>query len=401
MTSSNPTIMQHLPLSLLLVVALLYSCWRGDAEQTAKETAPVPETSTTIQPTATKATTPAATEAVKPPKAATIPRPAVASILPPPFESQPMCRTDQPIVGETVEEVVVAAGHEHHHPVSNQIGKDQAGSNGPEMPATEAEIQAATLTEMHAGHTAGAHGHHGRMASHGATGTLALPSIPVEEEPVFALIHDKFDVLLNRHVSSKGKVDYSGFKKDQAALETYLELLKKNPPKDDWSKNKEMAYWINLYNAFTIKTILEAYPVKSILDIDGGKVWDKRSITIDGKAYTLNDMVQKQLLERFQEPKVHFAVNCAAASCPPLLNKAWTEENIQRHYIKQANAFINHTAHNTLSTDQLELSQIFNWHADDFGGKDQVVAYIKQYAETDLQADVQVSFKAYDWSLNE
>ena len=220
-------------------------------------------------------------------------------------------------------------------------------------------------------------------------------------KPNFALSHDQFDALLRRHVSSSGKVNYSGFKKDKPELEAYLSLLKKNPPKSDWSKNKEMAYWINLYNAFTIKTILDAYPVKSIMDIDGGKVWDKRTTTVGGKAYTLNDIEKKQLLKRFREPRVHFAVNCAAASCPPLLNKAWTEDNIQRCYSKQAKAFINNATHNTLGASKVELSQIFNWYADDFGGKDKVVAYIKKYAETEVKSSAKVSFKTYNWSLND
>lgn len=237
--------------------------------------------------------------------------------------------------------------------------------------------------------------------------TVDLPSkdIPqatkvIDSKPNFALSHDKFDALLRRYVSSSGKVDYKSFKKEQSELEAYISLLQNNAPKSDWSKNKEMAYWINLYNAFTIQTILEEYPVKSIMDIDGGKVWDKRTISVGGKSYTLNDIEKKQLLKRFREPRVHFAVNCAAASCPPLLNKAWTEENIQRYMSKQARAFINNSTHNSLSANSVQLSQIFNWYADDFGGKDKVLSYIQKYSSTEINKNAKVSFKTYNWSLN-
>lgn len=223
----------------------------------------------------------------------------------------------------------------------------------------------------------------------------------IDANPNFALSHDKFDVLLRRYVSSSGKVDYKGFKKEKAALEAYLKLLQNNAPQSDWSKNKEMAYWINLYNAFTIKTILDEYPVKSVMDIDGGKVWDKRTIRIGGKSYTLNDIEKKQLLKRFRDGRVHFAVNCAAASCPPLLNKAWTEDNLQRYLSKQAKAFINNATHNSLSVGSVQLSQIFNWYADDFGGKDKVLSYIQKYASTEIKSNAKVSFKTYNWSLND
>lgn len=223
----------------------------------------------------------------------------------------------------------------------------------------------------------------------------------IDAKPSFTLSHDKLDVLLRRYVSNSGKVDYKSFKKEKAELEAYLNLLQNNAPQSDWSKNKEMAYWINLYNAFTIKTVLDEYPVKSIMEIDGGKVWDKRTIRIGEKSYTLNDIEKKQLLKRFRDGRVHFAVNCAAASCPPLLNKAWTEDNLQRYLSKQAKAFINNATHNYLSAGSVQLSQIFNWYADDFGGKDNVLSYIQKYASREIKNSAKVSFKTYNWSLND
>ena len=177
-------------------------------------------------------------------------------------------------------------------------------------------------------------------------------------------------------------------------------MLKKDSPQSSWSKEKEMAYWINMYNAFTIYSILEKYPVSSIMDIEGGKIWDNKKIIVDGKSLTLNIIEKEKLLKRFKEPRVHFAVNCAAASCPPLLNKAWTEDNVLRYFSKRAKAFINNSKYNSLSEKSIEISQIFNWYAGDFGGSDKVLSYIKKYSETDISSSAKVKFKQYNWNLN-
>lgn len=215
-----------------------------------------------------------------------------------------------------------------------------------------------------------------------------------------ALSHDIFDALLRKHVNSSGNVNYAAFKKDKAKLTEYLDVLKSNPPQSSWSKNKEMAYWINLYNAFTIYSIVEKYPVSSVMDLEGGKVWDKKKIVIAGKSLTLNNIEKDKLLKRFKEPRVHFAVNCAAASCPPLLNKAWTEDNVQRYYAKLAKAFINNSSYNSVSAKSIQASQIFNWYASDFGGSDKILAYFQKYSDTEIKKNAKISFKEYDWKLN-
>lgn len=215
-----------------------------------------------------------------------------------------------------------------------------------------------------------------------------------------ALSHDIFDALLRKHVNSSGNVNYGAFKKDKAKLTEYLEILKSNPPQSGWSKNKEMAYWINLYNAFTIHSIVEKYPVSSVMDLEGGKVWDKKKIVIAGKSLTLNNIEKDKLLKRFKEPRVHFAVNCAAASCPPLLNKAWTEDNVQRYYAKLAKAFINNSSYNSVSAKSIQASQIFNWYASDFGGSDKILAYFQKYSDTEIKKNAKITFKEYDWKLN-
>lgn len=214
------------------------------------------------------------------------------------------------------------------------------------------------------------------------------------------LSHDSFDQLLRKYVSSSGWVNYDGFKMNKAKLSQYLEILKNNPPQKSWSKNKEMAYWINMYNAITILAVAEKYPVSSIMDLEGGKIWDKKMIVIGGKSLTLNNIEKDMLLKRFKEPRVHFAVNCGAKSCPPLLNKAWTEDNVQRYYEKQAKAFINNKTENTVSAKSLEISQIFNWYTGDFGGSDKIIPYFQKYSDVSIKNNAKVKFKEYNWKLN-
>jgi hypothetical protein len=230
--------------------------------------------------------------------------------------------------------------------------------------------------------------------------TTTAAAKPAAQPAKAALSHDIFDALLRKHVNSSGNVNYGAFKKDKAKLVEYLDVLKNNPPQSSWSKNKEMAYWINLYNAFTIHSIVEKYPVSSVMDLEGGKVWDKKKIVIAGKSLSLNNIEKDNLLKRFKEPRVHFAVNCAAASCPPLLNKAWTEDNVQRYYAKQAKAFINNSSYNSVSGKNIEASQIFNWYASDFGGSEQIIPYFQKYSDTEIKKNAKITFKEYDWKLN-
>ena len=215
-----------------------------------------------------------------------------------------------------------------------------------------------------------------------------------------SLSHDIFDELLQKYVNSSGRVDYNAMKKEQQQLAEYIMVLQNNPPQRSWSKDKEMAYWINLYNAFTIQSILQRYPVSSIMDLHGGNIWDKATIQIGGRAYTLNQIEKEVLLKGFKEPRVHFAVNCAAASCPPLLNRAWTASNIQGNFEKSAKAFINNPKYNKLSAQSAKISKIFEWYANDFGGRSNIINYLNKYSTTKIKSNTTVEYLEYDWKLN-
>lgn len=209
--------------------------------------------------------------------------------------------------------------------------------------------------------------------------------------------HEVFDKLLKSHVSDQGIVNYATFKKDEYKLDKYISNLSANHPNKSWGKDDRLAYWINAYNAFTIKLILENMPVKSILDIHGGKAWDVDWIKLGNNTYSLNYIENKIIRPIFNEPRIHFAVNCAAKSCPPLLNEAYTGAKLDAQLQQQTLKFIQNNTFNTVSPNELKLSKIFEWYAEDFGS---ITEYIDLYTRLKVSSKAKVSYLEYDWALN-
>ena len=210
--------------------------------------------------------------------------------------------------------------------------------------------------------------------------------------------HSAFDALLTSYVSSSGKVDYQAIKDKVIILDKYLDYLSQNVPKSSASKNEKLAFWINAYNANTIKLLVDNYPVESIMDLYGGKVFDNKWLSIGDEKLSLNDIENNKIRAKFNEPRIHFAVNCAAKSCPPILNRAWTADNIQAYLEARAKTFINNSAYNKLSVGSVQISKIFEWYAKDF--PEDIVSYLNKYSNTQIDADAQVSYIEYDWTLN-
>ncbi len=209
--------------------------------------------------------------------------------------------------------------------------------------------------------------------------------------------HSQWDHLLQEHVSSSGKVDYAGFKKSKDKLDGYLEQLADHPPASDWSRNEKMAYWINAYNAYTVKLIVDNYPVSSIRDLHEGNPWDVKWIDLGGKSYSLNNIEHDILRPRYKDARIHFAVNCAAKSCPPLLNKAWTAEKLDQYFNMQAEAFINSSNYNEIAPNKIAISKIFEWYSSDF---DNIIEYLNKYSNIKINSGAEVKYMEYDWTLN-
>lgn len=228
--------------------------------------------------------------------------------------------------------------------------------------------------------------------------TRAEPVAKPQKVVLKQFSHDAWDQLLRANVSATGKVNYKGFKAQQSTFDAYLQQLADNPVQADWSRNEKMAYWINAYNAFTIKLILDNYPVKSIMDLHGGKPWDVQWIKLGTKTYSLNNIEHDILRPKYKDARIHFAVNCAAKSCPPVLNRAWTAANLNSNFQKQATSFINNTTFNKISADKIQVSKIFEWYAVDFGN---LINYLNKFSSTQINSGAKIEYIEYDWKLNE
>ncbi len=221
--------------------------------------------------------------------------------------------------------------------------------------------------------------------------------------------HAIFDSLLRNHVNNEGYVNYKGFIKDSAQFKSYLDLLSQNHPNDkNWSREERLAYWLNAYNAFTIKLICDHYPLKSIKDVKKGiplvsDTWTIDFIKIESQTYNLNNIEHGIVRPKFGDPRVHFALNCASRGCPPLLNEAFVADKLNNQLDAQAKAFINDGVRNKITlTDKAEVSKIFSWFAGDFKKTDpSVIAFLNRFSKVKLKENANLNYSDYDWNLNE
>jgi len=222
---------------------------------------------------------------------------------------------------------------------------------------------------------------------------------PITIQPIsISSNHQLLDSLLQKHVSDAGKVNYKALKADKDSLDAYCQMLAGNPVQENWSREEKMAYWINAYNAFTLKLIVDNYPTKSILNFDGGKTWGVRRIKLGDKKYSLNNIENDVLRPQFKDPRIHFAINCAAKSCPPLWNHAYTAENLETTLEARTRGFINNSKFNTLTATRAEVSKIFDWYSTDFGD---LKKFLNKYSSVKLKSTSTVIFNEYNWDLNE
>ncbi len=204
--------------------------------------------------------------------------------------------------------------------------------------------------------------------------------------------------ILSSFVSSSGKVNYAQIKVNTEMLGQAINHFQEHTPKVGWSNNQKLAYWINAYNLFTIKLIIDNYPVKSIKEIANGKPWDKKFILLDGKILSLNDIENNIIRKEFNEPRIHFAVNCASISCPKLLNQEYTAANLNSLLDKQAKRYINDKNENTFTANSAKISNIFDWYKVDF--ESGVIPFLNKYLDTPLPSDAKITYQDYNWNLN-
>ncbi len=234
--------------------------------------------------------------------------------------------------------------------------------------------------------------------------SCAVRDVASESKPIS---HDIWNALLEKNITDDGWVDYKGFIKDKDKFYEYLGILSSNHPnKENWSEKESLSYWINAYNAFTVQLIIEHYPIKSIKDIKDGipfvnSVWDIKFINIEGKEYDLNNIEHSILRKKFEEPRIHFAINCASYSCPILRAEAYVPEKLEKQLIEQSELFLADERRNKISSDKAELSKIFSWFGKDFKKKGSKIDFINQYAPVKISPNAEISYLKYNWELNE
>jgi hypothetical protein len=212
-----------------------------------------------------------------------------------------------------------------------------------------------------------------------------------------------WDRLLKDNVTNDGRVDYKGFKKKTDTLDAYLYELINYAPKSDWSSSEKKAYYINAYNAYTVKLVLAKYPLTSVKDakFSGKDIWSVRLVKLGEKTYTLGQ-IENDILRKMNDARIHFAINCASISCPRLYNRAFTNKNLEGLLNKLTRAYINDTRHNIIREKKVQLSQIFDWYAIDFvTEKQSLIDYLNQFSELKINQDAKIEYLPYNWNLNE
>ncbi len=213
--------------------------------------------------------------------------------------------------------------------------------------------------------------------------------------------HELWDELLIKHVSNNGNVNYKSFKTEHKKLLDYiyvLSLMRKNKVFESLPKAEKLAFWINAYNALTIDLILRNYPVSTIRDIKNP--WQQRLWKTVDINYNL-DEIEHHILRKMDEPRIHFAIVCASVSCPKLMNKAYTAENLEKQLTQAAKDFLRDANRNSVSKDYLELSKIFKWFDSDFTKSGSLIDFLNLYSDLQILNNAKIKFKDYNWDLND
>ncbi|MGG6230010.1 DUF547 domain-containing protein [Tenacibaculum sp. SDUM215027] len=214
---------------------------------------------------------------------------------------------------------------------------------------------------------------------------------------------DVYDALLKTYVDSHGNVDYKGLRKNRAVLDIYIKYLDNTIPSNKWSQNQAKAFWINAYNAYTIKLILDSYPLKKITDIKrkGRNAWKIPFASVGKKLYSL-DYIEHKILRRWHDdPRIHVALNAASKSGPRFVNFAFTKGNIEKELENLMKAFINDSTKNKITLTKVEVSKVFQWYQEDFTSRNTLVDYINKYSDIKANDNAEVVYLDYDWNLND
>jgi hypothetical protein len=233
-----------------------------------------------------------------------------------------------------------------------------------------------------------------------------------------SLDHSLFDAVLATHSTPQG-VDYAKLKSNRAGLDQYVAKLGTISSKqfDRWPRAEQVAFLINAYNAIVLQQVIDDYPIQrsskpaalvrpanSVWQIDG--FFSDLKHRVAGRQLTLDQIEHEWLRPKYQEPRIHFALVCAAHSCPPLRGEAYRAERLSLQLDDQARLFLNDRARNRFDNAGAQLSEIFKWFADDFGGESGLRAFLARYLNPELAGKMRdssygIGYVDYDWILND
>ena len=229
------------------------------------------------------------------------------------------------------------------------------------------------------------------------------------------MTHESWDELLRRYVDADGFVDYTGWKQsseDVRRLDEYLAALSRADEARDTTKAQRLAFWINGYNAVTVRGILREYPTTSIQNhvarVWGYNIWRDLKLIVGDHRYSLGE-IEHAVLRKMNEPRIHFAIVCASRGCPRLLNEAYSAERLEEQLSRNTLAFFADPTKCSVYAErhELRLSPILNWFSADFGSSTPAVLQrIANWLPESAQAvarskDIRVKYLDYDWSLND
>jgi hypothetical protein len=229
--------------------------------------------------------------------------------------------------------------------------------------------------------------------------------------------HSEWDAFLTRHVRIGGdgvhRIAYGAVSPaDRASLSGYLQRLGRVPI-STYARSEQAAFWINLYNALTVQLVLDHYPIATIRDIGispaaSGRsgIWDRKLIEVEGEMLSLNDIANRILRPIWRDPRIHYALSCAALGCPNLQPGPFEGDRLEQQLSKAAMGYINDPRCIQIEGRRLGLSSMYRWYRDDFGGTDRgIINHLMAYAEPRLamvlQGFDQISDDGFDWRLND
>ena len=234
--------------------------------------------------------------------------------------------------------------------------------------------------------------------------------------------HSVYDQVLRRYVNAEGLVAYTALSTNRNGLDAYIDSLAHYSPDSKPGlfpdQDHELAYWINAYNAFVLRGVIDAYPIASVKDaflLSG--FFNRQKFVAGGKKLTLNDIENNIIRPRYRDPRIHFAINCAAISCPILENRAFDGPDLDARLEKALDRFTTDPRHVSIEGSTLYLSKVLEWYGDDFSKwfpphhpnpatRPTIINYLYPYLTTEviqsLSGDaIEIIYRDYDWALNE